>query len=437
MTYKLSLYNNIIRINNSHTILFNSYNMESILLKNCILEDGEELKRKMKSDKLLYNQLLETGMLVPEEKNEVEELELRIQSGQNNSDHFIFHINPTLDCNFNCWYCYENHISGSKMNPSVLSGVKKRISGILDSSNIKQLNISFFGGEPLMHFEEVAKEIITHTSKECESKSKSFRISFTTNGYLFNDSIIEWLSHFPCSFQITLDGGSLAHNKTRFLKGGEGSFDRIVENVYKLVEHHLHVIVRVNYTEGNIYTVGDIFESFKDLWKTYSEYVSFDFQRVWQERNNTEDETELKMMGIRKLFRESGATVHDNFLLRDVRFPCYGDKKNYLLVNYNGDVFKCTARDFLSKNRIGKLMESGEIEFDSELLKARNESKFSKKVCRDCRVAPLCGGACIQKAYELRHHEECTLGYTEEDKDNVIINILDWAITNDKVAEKN
>ena len=110
MTYKLSLYNNIIRINNSHTILFNSYNMESILLKNCILEDGEELKRKMKSDKLLYNQLLETGMLVPEEKNEVEELELRIQSGQNNSDHFILHINPTLDCNFNCWYCYENHI---------------------------------------------------------------------------------------------------------------------------------------------------------------------------------------------------------------------------------------------------------------------------------------------------------------------------------------
>ena len=100
--------------------------MESILLKNCILEDGEELKRKMKSDKLLYNQLLETGMLVPEEKNEVEELELRIQSGQNNSDHFIFHINPTLDCNFNCWYCYENHISGSKMNPSVLSGVKKK-----------------------------------------------------------------------------------------------------------------------------------------------------------------------------------------------------------------------------------------------------------------------------------------------------------------------
>ena len=256
-----------------------------------------------------------------------------------------------------------------------------------------------------------------------------FSVSFTTNGYLLNSCIINWLAQYECGFQITLDGGRESHNNTRFLKGGLGSYDRIVYNIRELIKRHLYVIVRINYTSKNIDSVRSILSSFKDLLTDHNEYLSFDFQRVWQERGNEEDDTERKISELRDLFFKTGGEVRSNYLLHDVRFPCYGDKFNYLLVNYNGDIFKCTARDFSSNNRVGILMRSGSIKYNRDVMEARRNSKFFKPICRKCRIAPLCGGGCTQKSYEGNDPSTCTLGFTDSDKDNAVIDILDWIIT--------
>ncbi|MBD5184962.1 MAG: radical SAM protein [Bacteroidales bacterium] len=429
MKFKLSNYNTKLIVNNVHTVIFNSFSGQSVVIKNNRIETWEELESMSNIDKTLRLRLFQTGILIDETNNETKELENRIREGMNNNDNFILHINPTLDCNFNCWYCYENHIKNSKMRENVVSGVRNLIHRIISNSSIKSINVGFFGGEPLLYFKEIVKEIISHVANQCKKYNKSFNIGFTTNGYYLNKEMIAWLSSFPCSFQITLDGGKEAHDKTRFLKGGMSSYDKIVENIRQLVRHHLPVIVRINYTEQNILTVKNIYFSLKDIIKEYNGFISFDFQRVWQQRNNNPDDTEKIMTSIREFFLEKGATVHGNFLLHDVRFPCYADKTNYILVNYNGDIFKCTARDFTSDNRVGKLKESGEIEYDSKFLQLREGSKFFRKVCRSCRIAPLCGGGCIQKSYERRDYEGCILGYGERDKDNMVINLLNWAIT--------
>ena len=93
------------------------------------------------------------------------------------------------------------------------------------------------------------------------------------------------------------------------------------------------------------------------------------FQRVWQDRNdNVEDETEEKITQIRNLFRDAGFAVNTNYLLHGVSNSCYGDKLNHLLINYNGDVYGCTARDFNKENRIGFLDSCGEVHYDYKKL---------------------------------------------------------------------
>lgn len=98
-----------------------------------------------------------------------------------------------------------------------------------------------------------------------ENSGKKLHIHFTSNGALLNDEIITFLSQFSCGFQITLDGGKLFHDKTRFSKNNKGSFDIIVNNIHRLITAHINVIVRVNYTSENVDSLDSIYENFKSL----------------------------------------------------------------------------------------------------------------------------------------------------------------------------
>ena len=91
---------------------------------------------------------------------------IRLESG-------VFHlmINPTLDCNLHCWYCYEKHVKGSSISTDIMNGILGLISkNCIGQRNIKKLILSFFGGEPLLEFDSVRK-IILHSSECCEKKN--------------------------------------------------------------------------------------------------------------------------------------------------------------------------------------------------------------------------------------------------------------------------
>lgn len=153
-------------------------------------------------------------------------------------------------------------------------------------------------------------------------------------------------------------------------------------------------------------------------------YIKFDFQRVWQDRSYSNDETEHKIRDIRQKFQRAGYIVLANYIPHDVTDSCYGDKINHILINYNGDVFGCTARDFTIENRIGQLDSKGVIHFNNELVDKRNNLKLSKSVCQNCRIAPLCGGGCKQRAIEDNYDDRCTMEYSESDMDRIILDIF-------------
>lgn len=422
---KLSVFNTVIPIEDKHTLLFNAFTNKFVVVRNRLLDvENTSLEILQAETPYLYNQLCEAGAILEDSEDEIRSLKERIEIADNNINEFRLHINPTLDCNFNCWYCYENHVTGSKMNTEALEAAKKFIKSILVKPEIAFFELGFFRGEPLYHFKSVAKNIIEHTGNLCKELGKKLHVHFTSNGALVTPEMVEFLSQYNCGFQITLDGGKAKHDKTRYSKNSVGSYDIIVKNILLLASANIDVIVRVNYTSENIDSVTSIFDSFKDVPEECKTRIKFDFQRVWQDRPNEEDETELKITEIRRRFRHENFIVLANYIPHDVRDSCYGDKINHILINYNGDVYGCTARDFNKDNRIGFLDESGVIQFDEEKVHKRNTSKYSKPVCKECRIAPLCGGGCKQRASESKT-EACTMGYSEDDMDNIVLKIFE------------
>ncbi|MDE5887032.1 MAG: radical SAM protein [Muribaculaceae bacterium] len=396
------------------------------MIKNSIFNTNKQTIEEIRTaTPKLYEQFCEAGVIIDSLSDEIKLLQEKVRKCDDNHNEFILHINPTLDCNFSCWYCYENHIANSRMNGETVEAVKSFITQTLSDPEIKSFELGFFGGEPLFHFDSIAKRIILHSSQVCKKFGKELHIHFTSNGALLNEEMIDFLSKFSCGFQITLDGGKESHDSTRYFKNKRGSFDIIINNVVLLLKKGINVILRVNYTVENIGSVKEILDYFISLSDDEKQFIKFDFQRVWQDKVREKDTAEIKIMEIRKVFRKNGFFVLANYIPHNVEDSCYGDKKNHLLINYDGNVFGCTARDFTDENKIGKINSIGKICFDSEKTRVRDNAKLSKEVCRTCRIAPICGGGCKQRAVEDMDNEECTMRYTESQINDIVLDIFE------------
>lgn len=104
----------------------------------------------------------------------------------------------------------------------------------------------------------------------------------------------------------------------------------------------------------------------------------------------------------------------------DFRGFCYADRRNSCLVNYNGDVYKCTARDFTNTPRDGYIDSDGSVVWENDSLEKRMASKFSNPHCNICRIFPLCHGGCSTNS--LEHSDYCMHNFSDEDKDEVVKN---------------
>lgn len=424
---KFSKYTSYIKLDDCRFLLFNAFTRTFVTItdKNLDINNIQPEDIKSKSSQLFTN-LVEAGMLVEDALDELSVLKRLIIDYDNNSSEYILHINPTLDCNFNCWYCYENHIPKSRMSQETLRSVKIYISNILDNKQIRTLELGFFGGEPLLYFNGIAKEIILHANDVCFRNNQTLNIHFTSNGSLISEEQIKFLSKFSCGFQITIDGDKPSHDKTRFYRNGIGSYDIIIRNILRLINAGINVIVRVNYTNENIDGITSILDSLKNIPESQKEHIKFDFQKVWQDDKNNLTEDKIRM--IRNLFSHQGFIVLKNYLHQHIGQSCYGDKVNHVLINYQGDLFGCTARDFTNHNRLGYLDNHGEAHYDSEKMRIRKMAKLGKSICCNCRIAPICGGGCSQKCYESINSDGCNMGYTEDDIDNKILDIFEAEI---------
>ena len=165
-------------------------------------------------------------------------------------------ICPTMGCNFDCPYCFEDHFAG-KMTPEVQDDVVALATRLLDASNAKDIHVTWFGGEPLL-----APDIVESLSERlmalAEERGGSYAAGIITNGYLLTQEIADMLERCKVmTAQVTIDGLGATHNATRCLAGGGPTFDRIVSNLRDL-KLSFRVHVRHNVHEGNMHEVDEL-----------------------------------------------------------------------------------------------------------------------------------------------------------------------------------
>lgn len=307
-------------------------------------------------------------------------------------------IMPTLECNFRCWYCYESHCDGH-MSKEDVKAVIAFCKAIIDGRGLRHFILDWFGGEPMLYFNEVVYPISLALKDYCREEHIRFSNSITTNGYLVKGDMMERLKDINLSsYQITLDGARDHHDKTRFLRGGTGSFDRIVENITMLCRHidGISMTVRINYTPKNLKSIDEIAEAFPEDVRSR---IFIEPQLVWQYKediNGITDEIAEKM----KAFHSAGYHTRST-TLPSVCSWCYAENMNQYVVNFDMKVYKCTARDFKNTiSSIGHISKDGSFKPNDNYYKYYTSSYFENDKCLACPLLPSCTGMCIQKKIE-------------------------------------
>jgi len=140
--------------------------------------------------------------------------------------------------------------------------------------------------------------------------------------------------------------------------------------------------------------------------------------KVWEETN---DNLGTQVIAFKEKAEKFGFKLPDSLLSDRVRYSCYADKYNQATINYNGDVFKCNARDFDTNNREGILNEEGSIIWNKRRDKRMSEKIIFNKSCSECNILPICGGGCSQQHIEYEGIDYCVNNYDENEKNAIII----------------
>lgn len=381
----------------------------------------------------LLNTLIQENFFVENKKDEWKEVFSKWETEDNSQEKLSLIINPTLDCNMRCWYCYEQHNKAAYMSDKTLQSINNLIERQTSNPILKGLNIDFFGGEPLLCYKKQVKPILEKAYVECQKQNKQLYVSFTTNGYLLSQKIVDDLNKFSywgkVRLQITLDGNENLHNKVKSSGGIQPTYKKIVSNIMMCVRNNIKVLVRFNHTDENIDSYYDVIEDFAELTQNERDNISFAFHKVWQAADLANLKEKLKR--VIKAFEDANFNVEISEPLRGTR--CYADRQNFIVINYNGDLYKCTAREFAPNKREGILTDNGEIHWNNKF-KKRMSLKECLPVCHRCVLYPLCHDGCTQNKLEASYqNDECPRKYTEEQKIKLLEEKLEHRLKNFKL----
>lgn len=169
------------------------------------------------------------------------------------------------------------------------------------------------------------------------------------------------------SFQITLDGDKKRHDKIRH-ENGKPSFDTIINNVNLLCEFisGIRIVLRVNDDDQTLLQC-DMVSIFEQIPVEFRKFISINLQRIWQ-TDSGKLEKNVQRLDLFNKCHDLGYSQGSpsNAFLFGKCYKCYADRFWHALINYNGKVYRCTARDYTDRNALGELLEDGTIQWDEK-----------------------------------------------------------------------
>ena len=318
------------------------------------------------------------------------------------------------DCNLACKYCFagEGEYHGERALMSFEVGKKALDLLVKESKGRKNLEVDFFGGEPLMNF-EVVKQLVEYGRSIEEANNKKFRFTLTTNGMLLDDEILEFANREMGNLVLSIDGRKEIHDLMRPRRGGQGSYDTIVPKFIKAAESRgqMNYYVRGTYTHNNL----DFSEDVKHLAELGFEQISVEPVVAPESADYAIKEEDVPKLCeqydiLAKYLlerRKSGKGVNFFHFMIDLSGgPCAykrlsgcGSGCEYLAVAPNGDLYPCHQfvgmPDFLMGN-----VDTG-VTNTTLRDKFKLCNVYSKEECKNCFAKLYCSGGCAANAYNF------------------------------------
>ncbi|MDN5317139.1 MAG: uncharacterized protein PWR08_1264 [Thermoanaerobacterium sp.] len=361
---------------------------------------------------------------IKETYNELKELENQgllftsLKELEDSASHFIAKdsvkalcLHVSHDCNLRCEYCFASkgdYNTGRKLMSEEVA-FKAVDYLVKNSTGRRNIEIDFFGGEPLLNF-DVVKAIVNYGRSLEDKFNKKFYFTITTNGTLLDDEKIKFLNENMDNVVISIDGRKEIHDEIRHYASGNGSYDKIVPLAKKLVEERngKSYFIRGTFTNKNKDFSRDVFHladlGFKEISVepvvgTGDEiyFDETDLQEILDEYEN------LAKLYVERL--KSGKPFRFyHFNLNLYNGPCLlkritacGAGYEYLAVSPEGDIYPC--HQFVGQKEfiIGNINDGiTNVEIKD---KFKNNNIFAKEECKNCWAKLFCSGGCHANAY--------------------------------------
>lgn len=318
------------------------------------------------------------------------------------------------DCNLACQYCFaeEGEYHGRRALMSFDVGKKALDFLVANSGNRVNLEVDFFGGEPLMNW-QVVKDLVAYGRSLEEPHNKKFRFTLTTNGVLLNDEVLEFANKEMANIVLSIDGRKEVHDKMRPFRGGQGSYDMIVPKFQKVAEsrEQMNYYVRGTFTHNNL----DFSQDVLHLADLGFQQISVEPVVAPPEEDYAIREEDLPFLKeeydrLAKAMlerQERGQKFNFFHFMIDLQGgPCVakrlsgcGSGTEYLAVTPWGDFYPC--HQFVGQEKF--LM--GNVDIGIVNKEIMDEFKccnvYAKDACKKCFAKFYCSGGCAANAYNF------------------------------------
>lgn len=315
-------------------------------------------------------------------------------------------------CNLNCSYCFagQGKYSGERALMSFDTG-KRALDFLIENSGTRRnLEVDFFGGEPLMNF-DVVKKLVAYARSVEKEKGKNFRFTLTTNGVLIDDDVIDFCNKEMSNVVLSLDGRKEVHDRFRVDCAGNGSWEKIVPKFQKLVKARggKNYYMRGTFTHANPDFLNDI-KVMLDLG-----FRELSMEPVVCAHGDKEELTKEDLPIIFKQYEDLARLMLEkdkqgdpftfyHYMIDLTGGPCVykrisgcGSGTEYMAVTPTGDLYPCHQFVGEEKFKLGNV-------YDGVINKPVQKefadcNVYAREKCKDCWAKLYCSGGCAANAY--------------------------------------
>lgn len=315
-------------------------------------------------------------------------------------------------CNLNCGYCFasQGKYHGDRALMSFEVG-KQALDFLMDHSGSRRnLEVDFFGGEPLMNW-DVVKQLVQYARSVEKERNKNFRFTLTTNGMLIDDDVIEFANKEMSNVVLSLDGRKEINDRTRVDYAGNGSYDKIVPKFQKLVESRggKNYYMRGTFTHANPDFTNDVFHM-ADLGFTELSMEPVVCKETDPAALTPEDieivkeQYEILAKDMIRRKRDGKPITFYHYMLDLTDGPCIykrisgcGSGTEYMAVTPWGDLYPCHQFVGDEGYKLGDIYNG--VTNTNLREEFRSCNAYARPECQDCWAKLYCSGGCAANAY--------------------------------------